>query len=292
MTESDFVLDKRHIRDSFERAAATYDHAAVLQREVAENMLQRLDLVKHNPTRVLDIGSGTGYCAKRLTQRYRQARVIALDIAHAMLAHAKKHAGWFSHQRFICGDAEHLPVASDSIDFVVSNLTLQWCDPDRAFAEFLRVLRPGGLLMFTSFGPDTLRELRAAWARVDPLPHVHTFIDMHDLGDALIRAGFAEPVMDVSRFSLTYPDVATLLRDLKQLGAHNAAATRSQGLTGKKRFAQFTAAYETLRADGVIPATYEVVFGHAWAPVQKSNARPNNAGAVLIPLSQIQRRRR
>jgi malonyl-CoA O-methyltransferase len=168
---------------------------------------------------------------------------------------------------------------------------LQWCDdPDRVFAECRRVLRPGGLLTFASFGPDTLIELRRAWAAVDGRVHVSRFIDMHDLGDALVRAGLAEPVMDVERQVLTYGEVRDLMRDLKAIGAHNASAGRPRGLTGKGSLARMLAAYESFRREGHLPATYEVVFGHAWAPMTEPRPHRSEGGEVRIPLSQIGRR--
>lgn len=261
-----FALDKRRLRTHFARAAGTYDGAAVLQREIADRMLDRLDVVKQVPQAVLDAGCGTGYCARALARRYRDARVIGLDLAGPMAARAKRGAGWFARTRFVCGDIEALPLSSASLDLIVSNLTLQWCDLDRSLAELVRVLRPGGLLMFTSFGPDTLNELRSAWRTTDEAVHVHAFIDMHDIGDALMRAGFADPVMDVDRLTLTYANVEQVLRELKAIGASNAARGRGRALTGKARYAQFKDAYQALARDGRIPATYEVVYGHAWAP--------------------------
>lgn len=267
-----FALDKRRLRAHFGRAAATYDAAAVLQREIADRMLARLDVVKQIPAIVLDAGCGTGYCAQVLARRYRSARIIGIDLAAPMAARARRAAGWFARSRFVCGDLEAMPLPAASVDLTVSNLTLQWCDLTRALAELRRVLRPGGLLMFTSFGPDTLDELRRAWHAADAGVHVHAFIDMHDIGDALLRAGFADPVMDVDRLTVTYGDVEQVVRDLKALGASNAAHGRARGLTGKSRYARFKAAYQALARDGCIPATYEVVYGHAWvseaAPVK------------------------
>lgn len=276
-------LDKGRLRASFERAAPTYDGAAVLQRRIADNLLARLDAVKLAPEAILDIGCGTGYGARALARRYPRARIVCADIAEAMVRRARAGAPlsrlpalaalglplprWLAgNQRFVCGDAEALPLRAAAVDLLVSNLTLQWCEPQRAFAEFRRALRPGGLLMFTTFGPDTLIELRRAWGAVDDRPHVHGFLDMHDLGDMLLRAGFADPVVDVERFTLTYDDVLGVLRDLKRLGAHNAAHGRARGLTGKASFARFKQAYEAMAAGGRVPATYEAVYGHAWAP--------------------------
>ncbi len=257
--------DKASARRSFERAADRYDEAAVLQREVATRLLERLDLVRLSPQRILDLGSGTGYCIDGLLARYRKAEVVALDIALPMLRHARRHGRWLRRPRCVCADAERLPFADDSFDLVFSNLMMQWCvDLDATFAELRRVIRPGGLLLFSSFGPDTLKELRAAWGEVDGYAHVNTFLDMHDVGDALLRARFADPVMDVERLILTYRDVRKLMRELKQIGAHNVTAGRPRGLTGRHRLQRLVEAYERFRHDGLLPATYEIVNGHAW----------------------------
>ncbi len=287
---STMMLDKTQARIAFTRAAGTYDDSAVLQREIAKRMLDRLDLIKRRPERAIDVGCGTGFCAQFLEKRYKGALIVGIDIAESMLAAAKAKTGWRSRQRFVCGDAECVPLTAASVDMVVSNLTLQWCDPDKVFKEFARVLRPGGLLMFSSFGPDTLKELRTAWRSVDDQPHVHAFIDMHDLGDALVRAGFADPVMDVEHFTLTYPDVTTVLHDLKNLGAHNVDQGRARGLTGKARFALFKSTYERQACDGLIPASFEAVYGHAWIP-EVGVTRKATDGSVAIPVDRIGRRR-
>jgi len=267
---------------AFGRAAPTYDDAAVLQREVANRLLERLDLLRFVPETVLDAGCGTGHATRTLLKRYPRARVIGLDLSPAMLRMAQRQRGWWRRERLLASDVERLALADHSVDMIVSNLTLQWCDLAQTFSEFARVLRPGGTLLFTSFGPDTLIELRTAWQAVDASPHVHSFVDMHDVGDALIKARLAEPVMDVERLTMTYPDVHALLRDLKALGAHNVAIGRSRGLTGKTRFQNFRAAYEALAIDGRIPASYEVVYGHAWAPSRDQQPR--------VPVSAITRR--
>jgi malonyl-CoA O-methyltransferase len=183
-----------------------------------------------------------------------------------------------------------LPFADASVDIAVSNLMLQWCgDLDAAFREIRRVLKPDGLLIFTTFGPDTLRELRAAWATVDDYSHVNTFIDMHDIGDALVRGGLTEPVLDVERVTLTYKDVISLMRDLKVIGAHNVTEGRARGLTGRGALRQVEAAYESSRRDGVLPATYEVVYGTAWGSAGKPGS-PLMDGEVHVPISAIRRR--
>ncbi|RTZ60454.1 MAG: malonyl-[acyl-carrier protein] O-methyltransferase BioC [Gammaproteobacteria bacterium] len=281
------TLDRTAVRHSFERAAATYDSAAVLQRKVADELLARLDLMTLEPQRILDLGCGTGYCARALQKRYGKARVFGLDLAHGMACVAKKRAGWLSHQHFACGDAETLPFASDSFDLVVSSLALQWCQPDPAFTEMARVLKPGGVLLFASFGPDTLMELRQAWKAVDDGTHVHDFIDMHDLGDAMLRAGLTDPVVDMDKLVLVYPDVAGLLRDLKDIGASNAAETRPRTLTGRERFSRLLAAYEMFRNEqGRLPATYEVVYGHALlASAAGLDAQPLDADKQFVDFS-------
>jgi malonyl-CoA O-methyltransferase len=262
---SAYALDTGRVRRSFDRAAITYDDAAVLHREVRDNLLQRLDLMVLAPRVVVDAGAGTGHAARALIRRYPKSLVIALDASRPMLKAAGRRQSWLRRFARVCADAQRLPLADGSVDLILSNLMLQWCDPDAVFAEFRRVLAPRGLLSFTTLGPDTLRELRSAWSKVDSHTHVNQFLDMHDIGDALVRAGFASPVLDVERYTLSYLDVRRVAADLKATGARNATLGRSRGLTGRGRFNALTTAYESFRQDGRLPATYEVVFGHAWA---------------------------
>ena len=293
------ALDKKQLRRSFARAAHSYDANAVLQREIAGRMFERLQWIRMDPAQVLDIGSGTGYCTRALSKRYRRARVVGVDIAPAMAQVAQSKRAWRGRERYLCADAEALPLADASVDLVFSNLMLQWCvelevvfsnlsfqwcQPEPVFRECYRVLRPGGLLLVSSFGPDTLRELRQAWQCVDSQAHVHEFIDMHDLGDALLQTRFADPVMDMEQLVLTYEDVMSLLRDLKGIGANNAARTRATGLMGKQHFARFCQAYATQSQQGRIPATYEVVYGHAWVPDPKPPLRSAPGVRRLIPV--------
>lgn len=284
-------IDKRQLRASFGRAACDYDRVAILQREVAARLLNRLDAIRLAPAQVLDLGTGTGHIAHALIKRYRGARVFALDIAEGMLGQARRRSGWWHKPRFVCGDIERLPLADHCADLLLSNLTLQWCnDLDATFAEFRRVLRPGGALLFTTFGPDTLQELRASWAAADGHSHVNRFLDMHDVGDALLRAGLSDPVLDVEKFTLTYPDLQGLLHDLKALGAHNVTAGRARGLTGRGRWRVVRETYEGFRSEGLLPATYEVIYGHAWMPQQLTQQK-DASGAVRVPLSGLTRRR-
>jgi malonyl-CoA O-methyltransferase len=275
------VIDKRATRESFSRAATGYDHAAVLQREVGDRMAERLDYIRIDPARLLDGGSGTGHGTLALAARYPKAQRIALDIAPAMLrtALAKEPGRWRSalggrpRTQPVCADLERLPFAAGSIDMVWSNLALQWVnDLPAALRECSRVTRPGGLVMFSTFGPDTLKELRSAFAEVDGYSHVSRFTDMHDIGDMLLEAGFVTPVVDMERITLTYPSLPELMRDLKAIGAHNATAGRRQGMMGRRAFERVVAAYERFRSDGRLPATYEVVYGHAWRGEPKRSA--------------------
>ncbi|MBK1645415.1 malonyl-[acyl-carrier protein] O-methyltransferase BioC [Thiocapsa imhoffii] len=282
------TIDKRHARRNFERSAERYDSVAVLQREMADRLLARLDYVRLSPRRILDLGAGTGYAIAALQQRYPKSNIIALDFAHAMLRQARRRGRWWRRPSCVCADAESLPLADGAVDLIVSNATLQWCNElDRTFSECLRVLRPGGLLMFTTFGPDTLKELRQAWASVDTATHVLSFLDMHDIGDALVRARFADPVMDAEHLTLTYAGLRDLMGDLKVLGAANAAADRPRGLTGRARLAALSHAYERYRQEGRLPARYEILYGHAWAPEQKPAL-----GGIAVPIASIQRRAR
>lgn len=274
--------DKAVVRRSFERAARSYDEAAVLHREVGGRLIEHLDPVRIEPARIVDLGCGTGSFFDALAERYPRAELVGVDLARAMLAHAGARAsrwrralGMQSARRLVCGDAEALPLAAASSQLAFSNLALQWCRPEAFFAETARVLSTGGLFIFSTFGPDTLKELRAAFAGVDAAAHVHSFIDMHDLGDALVHAGFADPVMEMERITLEYSSVDTLARDLKAVGGHNALGTRPRGLMGRARWQRVRDRYEANRRGGALPATYEVVYGHAWkvAPKRAADGR-------------------
>jgi malonyl-CoA O-methyltransferase len=293
MTDDPLRPEASAVRRSFDRAAASYDDAAVLQAEVGDRLIERLGLLREPPRHVLDVGAGTGRTTAELMRTYRKARVTALDIAPGMLARARRRAPWWRGLPCIGGEATHLPVADDSFDTIFSNLTLQWvADLDAVFREFQRVLKPGGVLMFSSFGPDTLAELREAWAAVDEAPHVHRFIDMHDVGDAMTRAKLADPVMDMEYFTLTYDTPRTLMRDLKAIGAHNASTGRERGLTGRERMRAMERAYEAYRdGEGRLPATWEVVYGHAWG----TDAVPQHTddeGATRVEVGRIPVRRK
>ena len=275
MADQQALFDKAQIRHHFDKAALSYDESAVLQREVADRLLDRLDYVKIDPQKILDVGAGTGYLSAGLAKVFASANLLELDVSLRMLKINRKKVPWYkkllTEKILLCGDAEYLPMASESVDLIISNLTIQWCNQlPLAFSEFRRVLKPGGLLMFTTFGPDTLKELRQSWAQVDNDVHVSRFLDMHDIGDALLHSGLSEPVMDVEHFTLTYLDVRGLFDDLKSIGATNSLAQRSRGLLGKTAYRKLLAAYEQHRQQGSLPASYEVIYGHAWKPLHSS----------------------
>ena len=265
-------VDKRRARLHFERAAATYDSAAVLQREIAGRLLERLELVQLRPRTILDAGSGTGHLARGLAARYPGAHIIALDFSAAMLRRGRAPRSLWSRllgreraRLEICGDLERLPLRAASFDMVCSNLALEWAQsPDRALREWLRVLARGGLLMFATLGPDTLTELRAV--HPDARAGVHAFADMHDLGDMLVQAGFADPVMDMERVTLTFSDFAALARELRASGCASAAPAVGAGLRGRGWRRRLEQGYELHRRAGRLPATFEIVYGHAWKP--------------------------
>lgn len=284
----EFHLDPAQVRKSFDKAARTYDQAAVVATEIRNRLLERLDIVKLQPKVVLDLGAGTGHASKALRHRYRGAEVIALDLSPGMLAQAERRQAWLRRFDPVIADAHRLPLQDASVELIFSNLLLEWChDPDAVFQEIRRVLKPGGLLTFTTLGPDTLRELREGWRKVDPYTRVHRFIDMHDLGDALMRAGLAEPVMDTERLTVSYPDVDALMKELTDSGSSNVAHGRPRGLTTKTRLQSLRNAVLAEPKAGALPVSVEVVYGHAWAGELR---RPQRAGGeIRIPVSSLKR---
>ncbi|HLF66384.1 MAG TPA: malonyl-ACP O-methyltransferase BioC, partial [Gammaproteobacteria bacterium] len=237
----------------------------------------------------LDVGSSTGTAARILEKNYR-AQIYCIDLSMHMLKVAAQKKGWFSRQHIICADAQALPFKDASIDLIFSNLTLQWC-PDLllSFCEFFRVLKPGGALFFTTLGPDTLKELRQSFAQVDDFTHVNTFKDMHDIGDLLLHARFVDPIIDREDLTLTYATLQALIKDLKYTGTHTVLGKQQKGLMGKNKWAQLQHAYEAFRnAQGVLPATYEVIYGHAIKPdLLPIKSKPREP--IFIPVGAITR---
>lgn len=259
-------LDKKAAKKFANRAAKSYDHSAILYQEVQNRLIERLSYMRHDPHTVIDVGCGTGRALRELQRVYPRARVHGLDVAEAMLRQARSNFRLLSRKRLVLGDMERLPFAEHSFDLVFSSLALPWCnDLKRVLREFVRVMRPGGLLLFASFGPATLRELALGWQAFDESPHVHRFIDMHDVGDAMMSAGLAQPVVDAETIRMEYVDFRGLLQDLRQTGAANADVDRRRGLTTPR---QLRALERSYRQQGFVQdrfvATYEIVYGHAW----------------------------
>jgi malonyl-CoA O-methyltransferase len=264
-----------------------------LRREIAGRMHDRLGLVKISPRHVLDAGCGAGADLALLHKAYPAANIIGIDAAPAMAALASTPAqapgalNQLLHKLLpakagidlLCGDFGSLPFGPNSIDLVWSNLALHWHpQPDRVFAEWRRVLRVEGLLMFSNFGPDTLRELRTAFAEVDEHPHALPFVDMHDFGDQLVEAGFSTPVMDMEVITVTYDTATALLADVRALGG-NPLATRARGLLGRAAGQRLGVALERQRrADGKLALTFEVIYGHAFRPAPRVTA----AGEAIV----------
>ena len=285
-------LDKDKVIKSFNAAAATYDNAAVLQRTVSERLVERLAMIKLVPGFILDIGAGTGHSARLLEKKYSKAKVFQLDMSYEMALISRKNSKrFFSRQNFICGDAERLPFADALFDLVYSSLSFQWCnDLDKCIAETTRTMNNNGFLIFATLGPDTLRELRHCWAQADDRIHINTFIDMHDIGDALVRSGLDSVVMDVEYITMTYENCVDLMRELKSLGAHNVNTDRHKGLTGKNTFNEMQQQYETYRHNGKLPASFEIIYGSAWKATEKIKSRANE-GVSFVPVDSIKKQK-
>jgi len=280
------VFNQQKVRRAFDRAADDYEQFAILlQNEVCKRLLEKLEIVKIRPERILDAGAGTGFAIPHLFARYKKAQVVALDLSENMLQKSARHGGLFRAPHLVCADVEQLPFADNVFDLVFSSLSMQWCnDLNVAFLEAKRVLKPGGLFLFSIFGPDTLKELRHSWGKVDAANHVNRFIDMHDIGDVLLQDGFAEPVMEAEMMTVTYDSVDDIMHDLKAIGANvtaqvtgsepepssSASARNSsqagKGLGGKSALQAVRDNYEQFRRDNLLPASYEIIYGHAWQP--------------------------
>ena len=245
------------VRNKFNKASSNYDAHAFLQNEIASRLAEKLDVISIEPKIIIDLGSGTGFLSKKTAKIFPNSSLICVDFAQqSLLTNPKKFK--------VCANAYELPFASNSVDFIVSNLMMQWCsDLTMLLDECYRVLKPEGLFLFTTFGPDTLKELKRSWSVVDNHAHVNDFIDMHDIGDQMLQSGFQSPIMEMEKLTLTYNKVVDLMYDLKAIGAQNVQ-NRSKSLTGKTKFNKMIEIYESYRENDKLPATYEVIYGHAW----------------------------
>lgn len=280
-------LDSQRVRNAFNRAAHDFDERDFLNREIRDRLAARLDVLALEPKSVLDLGAGTANGARKLQSRYPAASVTALDAAIDMLRVGALHAG---EPAAVCADAAALPLRDASVDLVFANLLMPFCaDPLGTLAEARRVLRQPGAVLLTSFGPDTLTELQVAWREADRFHHVLPFMDMHDLGDAIAHAGFAEPVLDTEILTVTYKHLDAAFADLRGAGSINAAVGRNRGLTGKRAWQSMRRAYESKRsADGLLPVTVEVIYALAWAGDARGRAKPGEP--IEIPLEEFLRR--
>ena len=289
------LLDQRQVRRGFDRAAASFDAAAALPAEVRTRLLGSLDYLDDTvPAVVLDLGSGTGHAAAAMKKRWPKSQVLALDLSLPMLRESRRQAGWWRPFPRLCADARALPLADGSVDLVFANLSLAWMENlPGVFAGLRRVLRPGGLLLCSSFGPETLGELQAAFTGEHEPPQPIPLLPIAGFGDAMVAAGFRDPVLDRDLFTLTWPDLRALLRELRATGMGNALARRRRGLTGRGRFAAASAACEALRDEqGRLPSTWEVIYAHAWAPAPGAPIREGGHDVASVPLAQIPIRRR
>jgi len=284
----------RDVRRRFDRAAATFDSADFVHRHAAKGLYERMSPMLVNVTRILDAGAATGNACRELARRYRGSHVISLDHSLEMLKQAKKGRSRFARVAEVQADARALPLPPGSIDLVFANMLLPWIGDvgdtgnfGRLFRELNRVLRKDGLFVFSTLGPDSLRELRQAWAEVDSGEHVNAFMDMHDVGDALIKAGMREPVLDVDYLTVTYRDSDALIGDLTLAGARNSLASRRRTLTGKQRFEDMKRALNSFRSGGSLACRLELVFGHAWG-----GGADQPPGEFLVDASRIGRRSR
>ncbi len=279
------MLRQRDIRRRFDRAAAGFDSADFVHAVTREGLCARLEPMLLKPVAVLDLGSATGSMGRALRKRFRRAHIVSADLSGAMLETARRKKSWLSRASFVQADAEQLPFAEASFDLVVANQLLPWTpDPQRVFTEVSRVLRKGGVFAFAGLGPDSLQEIGHAWATVDTGAHVNRFADMHDIGDGLVRAGLADPVLDVDRLHVTYENAGKLFADLTNAGARNTLADRSRGLMGKSRFQAMATALESGESGKGIVLDLELVYGHCWGAGPKNDPTAWRIDASQIPL--------
>lgn len=288
MDNNNYDINSRDVSSAFSNAAKDYDAASLLQQTIADRLIESFEFININPKHILDLGSGTGFGSEKLKHFFKKAQFYQCDISTEMLkVSRKKSPVFFSKNHFLCANASQIPVANDQFDLVFSNLMLQWChDLEPVFKEVKRVLKPNGVFLFSSFGPDTLKELRECWQRIDGDVHVNAFVDMHDIGDSLMRNGLSEPVLSVEHIVLTYDECKDLMRELKAIGAHNINKGRRKTLTGKQRLKQVISHYESFREEDKLPATYEVVYGHAWRS-QGSTEKNTNENFQTISLDKL-----
>lgn len=279
------MLVQRDIQRRFDRAAGGFDAADFVHTVTREGLIERLQPLVIEARTILDLGAATGSAGHQLRQRFRRARIVSLDLSHAMLQRARRRRSWFRRPACVQADANRLPFADGAFDLVIANQLLPWIpDPDRVFAEVARVLKQGGVFAFATLGPDSFREIGAAWAEVDGKPHVNRFADMHDIGDGLVRAGLKEPVLDVDRLSVSYENPDNLWRDLTSAGARNSLAGRAGGLVGRQRFQRMLEALRRGSSGAPVLLELELVYGHCWGAGPGRDPAEFRVAADHIPL--------
>jgi len=281
------LLNPRTVRRTFDRLASLYDGHAALEQEVATRLLDRLEFHRLTPRRIVDLGCGTGLASAGLKKRFTKAQVIGLDSSHAMLVQLRRRSGVFRRLRAVCADMSALPLADQSSELLFSNLAMQWCpDPVSLFAEFRRVLTPGGMLLFSSFGPATLRELSAAWAQADGTAQTMAFVDILQVGDALMAAGFQEPVIDADRITVSYPNIDSLVRELEATGTSGFLQGRNSLAEAKDSLEK---AYEPFRVEGKYPVTYEIIYGTAFGPPEGQPRKTPQGDVVTFSVESLRK---
>ncbi len=284
------ALHPQHQRRRFERAAASFDSADFVHRLTREGLFSRLQPVVVDAGTVLDLGSATGGAGRQLRGRFRRAHIVSLDVSRNMLCRSRTKRAWYETllarpQSFVQADAARLPLADDSVDFVFCNLLLPFVDnPDGVLSEVGRVLRGGGVFAFATLGPDSLLEIRRAWGAVDDDAHVNHFLDMHDVGDALLRAGLRDPVLDVDPLTVRYESAEKLFADLTSVGARNALRARRPALTGRRRYDAMLAALQGQNDGAIIELRLELVYGHCFGGSARKDPSNFAIDATNIPL--------
>ncbi|MBT8109854.1 MAG: methyltransferase domain-containing protein [Gammaproteobacteria bacterium] len=279
-------VNLRDVRRRFDRAASTFDSADFVHAVTREGLFARLEPLVVDPNTILDLGCATGSATHQLRKRFRRAHLVSLDISHGMLRQAVGKRPRFSFSRYseVQANAVSLPIKDQSIDFVFSNLLLPCTDsPDLVFQEVARVLKKGGVFAFASLGPDSLLEISRAWSRLDGCAHVNRFPDMHDIGDALVRSGLRDPVLDVDRLTVSYDNAEKLFADLTDVGARNALQQRNRSLVGKHRFREMQRALAGGEGDTGIGLELELVYGHCWGGGARLDPSYHRVDASRIP---------
>ncbi|MGQ3892399.1 malonyl-ACP O-methyltransferase BioC [Legionella sp. CNM-4043-24] len=278
---------EKEICNAFNRHAFEYEQAAKVQNEIGERLFERLDYLKINPRYVLDLGCGTGVLSRRLKAKYPDACLVSLDLAYAMLKQTGKKQRLWRKWPLVNADMNQLPFSDAVFDLVFANQVIHWSEPlSRVIQELNRVMKAQGCLMFSTLGPDTFLELRQAFAGADGYTHTNSFADMHDVGDCLLSERFLDPVMDMERLTVHYPDLSALIHNLKAQGVRHINPARNPGLTGRGVWQAFEKGYQVLRtAEGKYPLSYEVVYGHAWKGEQR---RVGETVETFVPISAIQ----